>query len=156
MALFARTETMPGVAMPHHSLITWERGHVRGAVPKLEDGTAELLGVAAAPVHGIGGSSLPDLDRWHAGAERALFRAVLPLRSSFRPPPPPPKTHPPQPQRRRQSQRALFRRDLQRFIVRVVGHVRHLGSVKIFRPPVRRIFDNKRPQPMPDNWPRTS
>ena len=76
MALFApQGEDVAAVAMPWHSVITWEKGHVRAAVLKLSDGAAELLGVAAAPVHGIGGSNLPDLDRWCAGCERALTQA---------------------------------------------------------------------------------
>lgn len=76
MALFApRGDGDSAAIMPWHSVITWEKGHVRAAVLKLGEGTAELLGVAAAPVHGIGGSSLPDLDRWCAGCERALTQA---------------------------------------------------------------------------------
>lgn len=75
MAIFRRTASEPKAEMQYHSIITWERGHVRAAVLKLGEGTAELMGVAAAPVHGIGGSSLPDLERWHAGSERALTQA---------------------------------------------------------------------------------
>lgn len=59
----------------HHSIVTWEKGHVRAAVVELGEGTAELIGVAAAPVHGIGRASHPDLDRWSLGCEKALSQA---------------------------------------------------------------------------------
>jgi hypothetical protein len=76
MALFSqRANDDAGAAMRFHSVITWENGHVRAAVLKLGDGTAELMGVAAAPVHGSGGSSLPDVERWCAGGARALTQA---------------------------------------------------------------------------------
>jgi hypothetical protein len=67
----------PGAALPlaYHSLITWEREHVRAAVITLGEGAVELVGVAAAPVHGIGPTSHPDLDRWFAGCDRALTQA---------------------------------------------------------------------------------
>lgn len=61
--------------MRHHTVITWEHGHVCAAVLQLNEGTAEIMGVATAPVHGIGGTNLPDVDRWYAGGERALTQA---------------------------------------------------------------------------------
>ena len=76
----ARWARMPIVRQPlrhtvHHSIITWERGHVRAAVIELSEGTAELLGVSVVPVHGIGGTHHPDVDRWFAGCEQALSQA---------------------------------------------------------------------------------
>jgi hypothetical protein len=75
-----RWARMPIVRQPlrhavHHSIITWERGHVRAAVIELSEGTAELLGVSVVPVHGIGGTHHPDVDRWVAGCEEALTQA---------------------------------------------------------------------------------
>jgi hypothetical protein len=61
--------------MRHHSLITWEPGHVRAAVVQLSGGTAEMLGVSAAPVHGISSTGHPDVDRWYVGCEKALSQA---------------------------------------------------------------------------------
>lgn len=61
--------------MDKHSVITWESGHVRAGVLKLEGGTAQIMGVAASPVHGIGQSIHPDPDRWLLGCERALNQA---------------------------------------------------------------------------------
>jgi len=58
-----------------HSIVTWEQGHVRAAVLRLAEGTAEILGAAAAPVHGVGGASHPDVDRWATGCDRALTQA---------------------------------------------------------------------------------
>lgn len=63
------------VSMSHHTVVTWEKGLVRAAVAKLVEGSAELLGVASAPVQGIGHASRPDPDRWFAACERALTQA---------------------------------------------------------------------------------
>lgn len=57
------------------TIVTWERDHVRVAVIQLGDGVAELMGVAAAPVNGIGGTHHPDIDRWFAGCNHALDQA---------------------------------------------------------------------------------
>lgn len=75
-----RWARMPIVRQPlrhamHHSIITWERGHVRAAVIELGEGAAELLGVSVVPVHGIGGTHHPDVDRWFAGCQEALTQA---------------------------------------------------------------------------------
>ena len=59
----------------YHSLITLERHLVRAAVVELSDGAAQLLGVATAPVHDLGPTGQPDVDRWAAGCERALSEA---------------------------------------------------------------------------------
>ncbi len=59
----------------YHSLLTLERHHVRGAVVELSGGSAQLLGVATAPVHDLGPSGQPDVDRLAAGCERALSEA---------------------------------------------------------------------------------
>jgi len=48
---------------------------VRASVVELAEGAAELMGVAAVPVHGIGRTSHPDLDRWVAGCDKALSQA---------------------------------------------------------------------------------
>ena len=72
--LRSRRNTFP--QMPkHHSIVTWERDLVRASVIEMVDGAAELMGVAAAPVHGIGRTSHPDLDRWVAGCNKALTLA---------------------------------------------------------------------------------
>ncbi len=76
MVLLSRTPKVgPMPEMRHHTLMTWEHGHVRAAVLQLNEGTAEIMGVAAAPVHGIGGTNLPDVERWYIGGERALTQA---------------------------------------------------------------------------------
>lgn len=76
MALLNRAKKANVMAeMRHHTIMTWEHGHVRAAVIQLNEGTAEIMGVAASPVHGIGGTNLPDVDRWYAGGERALTQA---------------------------------------------------------------------------------
>jgi len=62
-------------SVAHYSIVTWEKGHVRAAVVELTEGSAELMGVAAAPIHGIGRTSHPDLDRWVAGCDKALTQA---------------------------------------------------------------------------------
>ncbi len=72
---WSRPRSTERVSMAHHTLVTWERGIVRAAVAKLVDGSAELLGVASAPVQGIGPASRPDPDHWLAGCERALTQA---------------------------------------------------------------------------------
>jgi len=59
----------------YHSLLVLERHHVRAAVVELGDGAAQLLGVATAPVHDLGPSGQPDVDRLAAGCERALSEA---------------------------------------------------------------------------------
>lgn len=59
----------------YHSLLTLERHHVRAAVVELTDGSAQLLGVATSPVHDLGPTGQPDVDRWAAGCERALSEA---------------------------------------------------------------------------------
>lgn len=60
----------PCRASQHHHL---ERGQ-RGVI-ELSEGTAELLGVSVVPVHGVGGTHHPDVDRWITGCEEALTRA---------------------------------------------------------------------------------
>jgi hypothetical protein len=78
VALFrpkSRTIALAQMPTDVHSLITWEAGHVRAAVLRLGQGTAELAGVAAAPVNGISRTAHPDVDRWAAGCDRALSQA---------------------------------------------------------------------------------
>lgn len=70
-----RISTIPEMPIKHHSIVTWEKGHVRASVVELGKGAAELMGVAAAPVHGISRTSHPDVDRWFAGCDRALTQA---------------------------------------------------------------------------------
>ena len=65
----------PEMPVRHHSIVTWEKGHVRAAIVELSQGAAELVGVAAAPVDGIGRTSYPDIDRWSAGCNEALSQA---------------------------------------------------------------------------------
>ncbi len=70
-----RSRGTNSMSMSHHTIMSWEKGLVRAAVVKLVEGSAELLGVASAPVQGIGDSTRPDPDRWLAGSERALSQA---------------------------------------------------------------------------------
>jgi len=61
--------------MSHHTVVTWEEGHLRAAVLHLTEGSGEILGLAAAPVDGVTSSGHPDPDRWYAACERALAQA---------------------------------------------------------------------------------
>ncbi|NLG52090.1 MAG: hypothetical protein GX552_18430 [Chloroflexi bacterium] len=70
-----KAKNAPDMPVKHHSIVTWERGHVRAAVLQLADGVAELFGVGVVPVHGVGAATHPDLDRWIAGCEQALTQA---------------------------------------------------------------------------------
>lgn len=73
--LWPRSRSSDRIPMSHHTVVTWEKGVVRVAVISLVQGAAELLGVAATPVQGIGPSSQPDPDRWFSACERALTQA---------------------------------------------------------------------------------
>lgn len=64
-----------GVRNRYHSIVSWERDCVRAAVVELGQGTAELIGLGAAAVHGVSPTSHPDIDRWVAGCDRALTQA---------------------------------------------------------------------------------
>ncbi len=57
------------------SIITWETGVIRAAVVETTNGGAELVGVAAAPMHGLSRTSHPDVDRWLSGCDKALTEA---------------------------------------------------------------------------------
>lgn len=70
-----RPKNIPDMPTRYHSIVTWEKEHVRAAVLQLTDGVAELLGVAVVPLHGVGSTTHPDLDRWLAGCEKALTQA---------------------------------------------------------------------------------
>ncbi|MCD6518633.1 MAG: hypothetical protein J7M05_01735 [Anaerolineae bacterium] len=59
----------------YHSIITWEQGHVRASVIKMNKGAAELIGVASSPIHGITCTSHPDIERWTKGCNQALLQA---------------------------------------------------------------------------------
>ncbi len=70
-----RKRDLPDLPVTQHSIIAWERDHVRAGVMQLEKGTAQLMGVAAVSVHGVDGTSHPDVDRWFAGCDEALTKA---------------------------------------------------------------------------------
>jgi hypothetical protein len=59
----------------HHSIVSWEPGQVRVAVIEMDGGTAQILGVAAAPIRALGADGLPDVDTWAAGCDEALTQA---------------------------------------------------------------------------------
>lgn len=74
--LFRRQKTHTVGEIPRlHSVLSWERDHVRAAVVKLSDGVADLLGVGVSPVHGLGRAQYPDPERWYVGADLALTQA---------------------------------------------------------------------------------
>lgn len=70
-----RKTNFPHQPVTKYSIIAWEREHVRAGVVHLEKGTAQLMGVAAVSVHGVDGTSHPDIDRWFAGCDEALTQA---------------------------------------------------------------------------------
>ena len=72
---FQRKRNLPELPVTQHSIVTWERDHVRAGVVRLEKGTAQLMGVSAVSVHGINGNSYPDVERWCEGCEEALTQA---------------------------------------------------------------------------------
>jgi len=78
MRLFARRRK-PNTLLPmpvrYHTIVTWEIGHVRAAVLDLNDGSAQIFGVATAPINGISRTAHPDVDRWYAGINKALSQA---------------------------------------------------------------------------------
>jgi hypothetical protein len=59
----------------HCSIVSWEVGGIRASVVEIAQGAAELMGVAAVPVHGISRTSHPDVDRWLSGCDKALTQA---------------------------------------------------------------------------------
>ena len=74
--LFTRRPQHPIDELPRlHSVLAWERDHVRAAVVKLSDGVADLLGVGVSPVHGLGRAQYPDPERWFLGVDLALTQA---------------------------------------------------------------------------------
>lgn len=70
-----RKRNLPTPPITEYSIVAWERDHVRTGVIQLEKGTAQLMGVAAMSVHGVDGTSYPDVDRWFAGCDQALTQA---------------------------------------------------------------------------------
>ena len=48
---------------------------MRAAVVELDGGTAQVLGVATAPIRALGADGLPDVDTWAAGLDDALTQA---------------------------------------------------------------------------------
>lgn len=77
MALLSRRvgrATAPAT-MTHHTVVTWEDGHVRTAVLGLSEGSGEILGLAAAPVQGISHTGHPDPERWCAACDKALAQS---------------------------------------------------------------------------------
>jgi hypothetical protein len=77
MALLGRLNLKAAGPAPtsHHTVVTWEAGHVRTAVLRLSGGTGEILGLAAAPVQASGYGSHPDPDRWYRACDVALAQA---------------------------------------------------------------------------------
>jgi hypothetical protein len=74
--LFTRRPRHSSDELPRlHSVLAWERDHVRAAVVKLSEGVADLLGVGVSPVHGLGRAQYPDPERWFLGADLALTQA---------------------------------------------------------------------------------
>jgi hypothetical protein len=66
---------MPQMPVRYHSIVTWCKSHVSASVVELGAGSAQLMGVATTPMHGISRTSHPDIDRWFAGCDQALTQA---------------------------------------------------------------------------------
>lgn len=62
-------------AFVKHSLLTWTDGSVQAGVVRLNNGSAELLGVANSLVSGLERGGNPDMDRWVYGCEQSLTQA---------------------------------------------------------------------------------
>ncbi|MBC7235432.1 MAG: hypothetical protein H5T69_06285 [Chloroflexi bacterium] len=77
MALFRQRKRtpIPPVPVRYHSIIAWCKSHVSACVIELGVGSAQLLGVATVPVHGISRTGHPDIERWFAGCDHALTQA---------------------------------------------------------------------------------
>ncbi|MCE5258920.1 MAG: hypothetical protein LLG44_07660 [Chloroflexi bacterium] len=62
-------------AFVKHSLLTWTEGSVQAGVVRLNNGSAELLGIANSLVNGLKRDGNPDMDRWGYGCEQSLNQA---------------------------------------------------------------------------------
>lgn len=62
-------------AFAQHTLLCWDDGRVQAGVVRLNNGSAELLGVATSMTDGLKRSGNPDMDRWLAGADQAISQA---------------------------------------------------------------------------------
>ena len=62
-------------AFAQHTLLCWDDGRVQAGVVRLNNGSAELLGVATSLVNGLKRSGNPDMDRWLTGSDQAISQA---------------------------------------------------------------------------------
>ncbi|MHB9032800.1 MAG: hypothetical protein ACYC6L_07105, partial [Anaerolineae bacterium] len=58
-----------------HSLLTWTDGSVQAGVIRMNNGSAELIGVANSLINGLKRDGNPDMDRWGYGCEQSLNQA---------------------------------------------------------------------------------
>lgn len=65
----------PDAAALYHSIVSWEREHVRASVVELSEGAAELVGVASAALPSAGREGRFDPDLWFASCDKALTQA---------------------------------------------------------------------------------
>lgn len=74
-SLRGKTSHRPDAAALYHSIVSWEREHVRASVVELSEGAAELVGVASAALPGAGREGHLDPDLWFASCDKALTQA---------------------------------------------------------------------------------
>lgn len=85
MKLFGKRSRVASPATTgFHSVVLWEYDHVRAGVIKVAQGAADILGVATAPVHGLGRVQYPDPGRWFEGCDSALTQAEDMCEESYR------------------------------------------------------------------------
>ncbi|MHB1356580.1 MAG: hypothetical protein ACYCZF_11445 [Anaerolineae bacterium] len=72
---FRKPSLFTAEAFAQHTLLCWGDGRVQAGVVRLNNGSAELLGVATGLVNGLKRSGNPDMDRLLAGSDQAISQA---------------------------------------------------------------------------------
>jgi hypothetical protein len=75
LARFRKPSLFTAEAFAQHTLLCWDDGRVQAGVVRLNNGGAELLGVATSLVNGFKRSGNPDMDRWLTGSDQAISQA---------------------------------------------------------------------------------